>query len=84
MQAREEQDKGFFEPADHGAVSVNNLTATRADDGSVTVHFGGCADDRPNCLPIMDGWNYLVRLYQLRPEILTGNWTFPAIAPAPA
>lgn len=21
--------------------------------GQVTVHFGGCGDDRPNCLPIM-------------------------------
>jgi hypothetical protein len=20
------------------------------------VHFGGCGDDRPNRLPIMDGW----------------------------
>ena len=35
-------------------------------------------------LSIMDGWNYLVRLYRPRPEILTGTWTFPTIAPAPA
>ena len=42
---------------------MNNLTAIRDADGSVTVHFGGCGDGRPNCLPIMDGWNYLVRLY---------------------
>lgn len=26
-----------------------------------------------------DGWNYLVRLYRPRPEILSGPWTFPAI-----
>jgi hypothetical protein len=36
----------------------------RDEDGSVTVHFGGCGDGRPNCLPVMDGWNYLVRLYR--------------------
>ena len=73
---------GFFEPNDRNAYSVNNVTATPNDDGSVTVHFGGCADDRPNCLPIMDGWNYTVRLYRPRPEILDGSWTFPAIDPA--
>ncbi len=42
---------GFFEPNDRDAYSVNNITATPNDDGSVTVHFGGCGDDRPNCLP---------------------------------
>jgi len=35
------------------AYSVNNITATPNDDGSVTVHFGG-ADDLPNMIPIMD------------------------------
>ena len=68
---------GYFEPNDRHAYSVNNLTATPNDDGSMTVHFGGCADDRPNCLPITEGWNYLVRLYRPRPEILDGSWQFP-------
>ena len=70
---------GFFEPNDRNAYSVNSVTATRNEDGSVTVHFGGCDDNRPNCLPIMDGWNYLVRLYRPRPEVLDGSWTFPTI-----
>jgi hypothetical protein len=69
---------GYFQPNDRGAYSVNNLTATRNDDGSVTVHFGG-DDDRTNLLPIMDGWNYTVRLYRPRPEILDGSWTFPSV-----
>jgi hypothetical protein len=30
----------------------------------------------------MDGWNYLVRLYRPRAEILTGSWTFPTPVPA--
>jgi hypothetical protein len=71
--------EGYFEPNDNNANSINNITATPNDDGSITVHFGGCGDDRPNCLPIMDGWNYLVRLYQPRPEILNGAWTFPTV-----
>jgi hypothetical protein len=70
---------GFFEANDRNAYSVNSVTASANDDGSVTVHFGGCADGRPNCLPIMDGWNYTVRLYRPRSEILEGTWTFPSI-----
>ena len=74
--------EGFFQPNDRHAYSVNNITATANDDGSVTVHFGGCGDDRHNCLPIMDGWNYTIRLYRPRPEVLDGSWAFPTIEPA--
>jgi hypothetical protein len=70
-------EQGFFEPNDRDAYSVNNITATPNDEGSITVNFGGCADDRPNCIPIMDGWNYLVRLYRPRAEVKSGAWTFP-------
>jgi hypothetical protein len=73
---------GYFEPNDRGAYSVNNLTAARDQDGSVTIGFGGCDNGRPNCLPITDGWNYVVRLYRPRTEILDGTWTFPALEPA--
>ncbi len=73
---------GFFEANDRGAYSVNNITATPNDDGSVTVQFGGCSDSQANCLPIMDGWNYTVRLYRPRPEVLDDSWTFPALEPA--
>jgi hypothetical protein len=70
---------GFFEPNDRDAYSVNNITAAPNSDGSVTVHFGGCGDDRPNCLPIVEGWNYTVRLYRPRAEVLDGTWTFPGL-----
>ena len=71
---------GYFEPNDLNAYSVNDLTATPNDDGSVTVHFGG-DNDRPNLIPIMEGWNYTVRLYRPRPEVLDGTWVFPEIEP---
>ena len=73
---------GYFEPNDLGAYSINSVTAVPDEDGSITVNIGGCHDDRPNCIPITDGWNYTVRLYRPRPEILDGTWTFPAIEPA--
>jgi hypothetical protein len=74
--------EGFFEPNDRNANSLNSITATPDADGSITVHFGGCGDDRPNCLPIMEGWNYLVRLYRPHPEVIDGSWQFPGIEPA--
>jgi hypothetical protein len=70
---------GFFEPNDLDAYSVNDITAERGEDGSVTVNFGGCGEGRPNCLPIVEGWNYIVRMYRPRPEILDGSWQFPSI-----
>lgn len=72
---------GFLQPNDQNAYSVNSVTARPNDDGSVTIHFGGCGDGRPNCLPIMDGWNYTVRFYRPRAEILDGTWTFPSVEP---
>jgi len=35
----------------------------------------------PICLPIMKGWNYTVRLFRPRPEILDGRWRFPEAQP---
>jgi hypothetical protein len=50
-------------------------------DGSVAVQFGGCDGKIPNCLPTVPGWNYMVRLYRPRAEILNGGWTFPEAQP---
>ena len=66
---------GYFEPDTRHAYSVNSLTARRGQDGSVTVQFGGCDSQSPNCLSIMPGWNYMVRLYSPRAEILSGGWS---------
>ncbi|MCP4620141.1 MAG: DUF1254 domain-containing protein [Bradyrhizobium sp.] len=69
--------EGYFQKNDLNAYSVNNITANKLADGSVAVQFGGCDGKIPNCLPIMKGWNYTVRLYRPRPEILSGKWKFP-------
>ncbi len=68
---------GFMEPNDLGVNSINNLTATPNPEGGVTVHFGGCDDGRVNCIPITEGWNYIVRLYQPRQAFFDKTWTFP-------
>ena len=68
---------GYYEKNDFNAYSVNNISGTPNPDGSFTIHLGGCADKRVNCVPLTEGWNYIVRLYQPRKEILDGEWTFP-------
>jgi hypothetical protein len=73
--------EGYLEKNDQDAYSFNNITAKKDADGSVTIQFGGCDGKVPNCLPIMPGWNYTVRLYRPRPEILSGEWKFPEAKP---
>ncbi len=46
-----------------------------------TIQFGGAADQATNHLPVTPGWNYLVRLYRPRQEILDGSWSFPTAQP---
>jgi hypothetical protein len=74
--------KGYYEKNPYNSYSVNNITAQKGAEGSVTVQFGGCDGKIPNCLPIMNGWNYMVRLYRPRAEILSGKWKFPEAQPA--
>jgi hypothetical protein len=73
--------KGYFEPNKENAYSLNNITAKKGADDSITVQFGGCDSKTPNCLPITPGWNYIVRLYRPRKEILDGTWKFPEPQP---
>ena len=51
-----------------------------ATDVSATIHFGG-DPAQDNFIPIVPGWNYIVRMYQPRKEILEGTWQFPAPEP---
>ncbi len=71
---------GYFQENEYNAYSVNSVTATPNKDGSFTVHFGGDPKSL-NYLYIIDGWNYTVRLYQPRKEILEGKWIFPGVKP---
>lgn len=69
--------EGYYAKNEYNAYTLNNLTAKKAEDGTIDVQFGGCDGKIPNCLPITPGWNYMVRLYRSRPEILNGTWKFP-------
>lgn len=73
--------KGYYEPNPFGAYTVNSITGKKSTDGSTVVQFGGCDGKLPNCIPIVAGWNYMVRLYRPRQEILNGSWRFPVAVP---
>ena len=66
----------YLEKNKYNAYSVNDVTAERNADGSVTIHFGG-NPDQPNFLYTPKDWNYLVRLYKPREPILNGSYQFP-------
>jgi hypothetical protein len=73
--------EGYFEKNPFDAYALNNVTAKKNADGSIAIRFGGCDGRVPNCLPIMPGWNYTVRLYRPRAEIREGTWKFPEPQP---
>jgi hypothetical protein len=73
--------KGYLEVNKFNAYSLNNVTAKKSPDGTIAIQFGGCDGNIPNCLPTTPGWNYMVRLYRPRPEILGGKWKFPEPQP---
>jgi hypothetical protein len=72
---------GYFQSNELNVYSINNITAKKSEDGSVAIQFGGCDGKTANCLPILKGWIYTVRLYRPRAEILDGAWTFPEAEP---
>lgn len=73
---------GYFERNPQNRYTLNNLTARREGDGSIAVQFGDCEANAVNCLPITPGWNYMVRLYKPRAQVLDGKWEFPQAVPA--
>jgi hypothetical protein len=73
--------EGYYEKNEHNAYTINSITGRKGADGSVTIQFGGYDGKTPNCIPITKGWNYTVRLYRPKKEILDGTWQFPEPQP---
>jgi hypothetical protein len=69
--------EGHLKKNEYDAYSLNSITAKKSADGSTAIQFGSCDGKIANCLPTLAGWNYMVRLYRPRDEILSGKWKFP-------
>ena len=72
---------GYYEKNSQNAYTLNSITAKKEPDGSIIIRFGGCDGKASNCIPVTKGWNYTVRLYRPRKEILDGKWKFPDAMP---
>ena len=72
---------GYFEKNKYDSYNVNSVTAKRNKDGSVTVNFGRSKDGKDNFLYVVEGWNYVVRLYQPSKVVQEGKWSFPVPKP---
>ena len=70
--------EGYFNKNPYDSYGFGDRTAVKNADGSITLHFGG-DPNRVNYIPITEGWNYVVRMYRPRAELLDGSWTFPAL-----
>lgn len=71
---------GFMEKNDQNVYSFNNVTAKKNADTSITINFGG-GPGAVNKLPITPGWNYIVRMYQPKQELISRSWRFPKALP---
>ena len=65
----------------HNRYSFNGVTASPDDDGNVTIDLDVDDHGYRNFLPVMEGWNYVIRMYRPRAEILDGSWAFPQPQP---
>lgn len=74
--------QGYYEKNAQNVYTINSITGKKGADGSTIVQLGGCDGKIPNCIPIVEGWNYTVRLYRPRAEILNGKFKFPEARPA--
>lgn len=72
---------GYIAPNDLGVYSLNSNSAQPSPDGTTLIQFGDCDGETANCLPTPPDWNYMVRLYRPREEILDGSWAFPEAEP---
>jgi hypothetical protein len=73
--------EGYVPPNNLNFYTLNNITAQKGADGLVVLQFGGCDGKIPNCIPIVKDWNYMVRLYRPRAELLNDTWKFPEAQP---
>lgn len=75
-------DRGtFLHPNDEDKYHINNTTAVKNSDGTVTFTFKEqCEESDPNCLPVPAGrFNVAARYYLPTEVIRSGEWLFPKI-----
>lgn len=72
---------GFLHPNAHDKYHINNTTAIKNEDGTVTFLFKtNCEEGDLNCLEVPAGqFDLVTRYYLHHEEIRSGEWTFPKL-----
>lgn len=62
---------------------LNKFNTTFNADGTFKVYFGSREQggDVPNRLDVVDGWNFLMRIYRPGPSVLNGSYRLPDVVP---
>ena len=68
---------GYLERNPYDSYSMNGVTSEQEGDGSTVLNLSPDGEGLKNHLYIMDGWNYALRLYRPRPEVVDRTWTPP-------
>jgi hypothetical protein len=69
---------GYFEANPYNSFGLNSITATPDERGRVTLNLAPEPGDLTNHAYIMDGWNYVLRLYKPQAPVLDKTWTPPS------
>ncbi|WP_298534701.1 DUF1214 domain-containing protein [uncultured Algibacter sp.] len=70
---------GFFHPNKNDLYHINNTTAIRNSDGTITFTFkSNCEVGDLNCLEVPSGkFDLAVRYYLPQEDLISGKWTMP-------
>lgn len=70
---------GYFHPNDDDRYHINNTTAVRNTDGTITFTFKtSCEDGDINCIPVPEGqFDIALRYYLPGKKLIAGEWTAP-------
>jgi hypothetical protein len=70
---------GRLHPNDDDRYHINNTTAVKKEDGTLTFRFKvKCEDGDQNCLEVPAGpFDVVARYYLPEPEIMSGKWKMP-------
>ena len=68
---------GYFEANPYDSFGINSLAARAGPDGTVTLNLSPEDDALSNHVYVMDGWNYVLRLYKPHQSVLDRSWNPP-------
>ena len=68
---------GYLEANPYDSYNKNGVASEPEPDGSVILNLAPDGEGLKNHLYVMDGWNYALRLYRPRPEVVDKTWTPP-------